>query len=222
MSAPSMTSGRRGLFTVSSLMAKAGRRLAKPPSAVRSCSRPASGRVLGGRAFHLLPPTAPRKTASEASAAASVSAGSGVPSVSMAMPPMRFSSTTRSWPPAVITPCMTETASRATSGPIPSPATTSNFSFIGILFLLVDFGVGHWASVANLLRQQADQVLVVDVLFAIGESNEAIVGLLQLLARKRKAQLLQTMAQRGAAGVLAEYKQCAGRSDRCRRHDFVA
>ena len=79
MSAPSMISGRSGELTASSLKAKAGRRLAKPPEAARSCSRPASGRLSGGRELNSLPPTAPSRTASESRAAARVSAGSGVP-----------------------------------------------------------------------------------------------------------------------------------------------
>ncbi len=72
-----MISGRSGLLTVSSLKAKTGRRLAKPPSAARSPSRPASGRLLVGRESNLSSPTAPKNTASESSAAASVSAGQG-------------------------------------------------------------------------------------------------------------------------------------------------
>ena len=38
------------------------------------------GTLVGGKELNSLPPTAPRRTASEARAAASVSAGSGVPS----------------------------------------------------------------------------------------------------------------------------------------------
>jgi hypothetical protein len=73
--------GRSGLLTASSLKAKAGRRLAKPPSAARICSRPASGRLSGGRELNSLPPTAPSRTASDRARLSSVSAGSGVPSL---------------------------------------------------------------------------------------------------------------------------------------------
>ena len=61
MSAPSTISGRSGLLTASSLNANAGRRLANPPRAARIFSRPASGRLSGGRELNSLPPTAPSK-----------------------------------------------------------------------------------------------------------------------------------------------------------------
>ena len=56
--------GRKGLLTVSSLNEKQGRRLANLPSAARRPSRPASGRLSGGRVLNSLPPTAPSRTAS--------------------------------------------------------------------------------------------------------------------------------------------------------------
>src|SRR5580698_1124666 len=87
---------------------------------------------------------------------------------------------------------------------------------------LIDFGVRHRATVANLLRQEADQVLVVDILLAVGEGDEAIVGLLQLFTRQRVAELLETIAQRGAPRVLAQDELRAGRAHRRRSHDLVA
>ncbi len=121
-------------MTVSSLKAKAGRRLANPPSAARIFSRPASGRLSGGSELNSFPPTAPSNTASEASAASSVSAGSGVPSLTIATPPIRLVSNSKVCPPRSATSCKTATASPVTSGPIPSPAVTRIFSFMPSLF----------------------------------------------------------------------------------------
>ena len=130
MSVPSMTSGRSGLLTVNSLNEKHGRRFANPPSAARIANNPPSGRLSGASELNSLPPTAPSKTASDASAASSVSWGSGVPSATMATPPMRFSINVKSWPPSAAVSFNTATASLVTSGPMPSPATTNIFSFI--------------------------------------------------------------------------------------------
>jgi len=47
---------------------------------------------------------------------------------------------------------------------------------------LVKFGDGYAAVLADLVRENADEVLVVDILLAVGEGDKAIVGLLQLLA----------------------------------------
>src|ERR1039457_5948496 len=224
ISVPSMISGRRGLLTVSSLKAKTGRRLAKPPRAARSPSRPASGRLLVGRELNLSSPTAPKKTASESKAAAMVSGGRGVPSRSMATPPMRRSSRSSVWPLMATTSCNTAMACSMISGPMPSPGVTSTFNFIlispcssGIGFFLpqafrwdqaeagsVEFGDRFAAFLANLVGHKADQILVVDVLVAVGEGDEAVVGMLQLLAGQGEAELLQSVSKGGAAGVLAE------------------
>src|SRR6202789_4579964 len=237
MSAPSMISGRSGELTASSLNANAGRRLAKPPSAARNWSRPASGRLSGERELNSLPPTAPSKTASASRAAASVSAGSGVPSLTMATPPMRLALSSSVWPPSRATSLSTETASWVTSGPMPSPAVTRIFSFIVLLgsgFERSGFKSQRWigclsASLpntnerllifaqikprsprpgrrsyfrqarsvgggsiqfhhclvppgSNLFRQQADQILVIDVLLAVSQGHKAVVNILQFVA----------------------------------------
>ena len=201
MSAPSMISGRSGLLTASSLKAKAGRRLAKPPSAARSCSRPASGRLSGARELNSLPPTAPRRTASEVERG-----GERVGGQRRAVlhdgdaADAACSENTNSWPPSSATSFSTATASLVTSGPMPSPAVTRIFRFIPLLLgasglpLLVRPSCARLRSIqvsatvhtarafANLVGQQADQVLVVDVLLAVGEGDKAVVGVLQFVA----------------------------------------
>jgi hypothetical protein len=89
------------------------------------------------------------------------------------------------------------------------------------LLSLVDFGVGHGAAVANLLRQQADQVLVVDVFLAVGQGDEAVVVCCSS-SREGQSRAARGVAQCGAAGVLAEDELRAAAPTRGGRHDLVA
>ena len=65
----------------------AGRRFANKPSASRIASSPFSGLISLGSVSHLGPPTEPRRTASLALQAVSVSSGKGTPVASIAAPP---------------------------------------------------------------------------------------------------------------------------------------
>ena len=72
------------------------------------------------------------------------------------------------------------------------------------------------ALLANLVGEQADEVLVVDVLLAIGKRDKAIVDVLQFIAGEREAELLEPVAQGRAAGVLAENEMRFGDADQLR------
>ena len=78
------------------------------------------------------------------------------------------------------------------------------------------------AAFPNLFGQNADEVLVVDILFAIGEGDEAVVGLLQFLAGEGEAKLFETMPEGSAAGVFAEDEMGLGYANEGGGHDLVA
>ena len=78
---------------------------------------------------------------------------------------------------------------------------------------LIQFRDGHVAAFADLVGQQADQILVVDVFLAVGQGYKAVVGVLQLFAGEGEAELLKPVAQRRAAGVLAEDQMRLGDAD---------
>jgi hypothetical protein len=42
----------------------------------------------------------------------------------------------------------------------------------------IQFGNGHIAPFPNLIGQQADQILIVDVLLAVGQGDEAVIDVL--------------------------------------------
>src|SRR6266702_299277 len=79
----------------------------------------------------------------------------------------------------------------------------------------------NMAAFANLVGKQSNQVLVIDILLAIGKCYKAVIGLLQLLARERKSELLQPVTQGRAAGVLAEDQVRLGHAYKGGRHNFV-
>ena len=92
MSTPSTISGLSVDASAKAANICTGRRFVYRPSALRMPSRPCSGRGFAGSVVsHFGPPTAASSTASESSAARSVSSGSAVPVASMAHPPMRAS-----------------------------------------------------------------------------------------------------------------------------------
>src|SRR5580658_469986 len=196
MSAPSTTSARSGEFDESEGHAKEGRRFAKPPRACRNCNRPASGRRSGGSALNSLPPTAPSSTASLSSAASRVDSGRGDPCCLIATPPMRASLNSKSYPPSSATERRMRTASAVTSGPIPSPATTSTLSFIVVSLRVwrrarrkssVRFRDGFVVDqvfVSLVVRHQVDQVLVIDGLLAVGQLGEGAISNVEILRRE--------------------------------------
>lgn len=76
---------------------------------------------------HFGPPTAPNSTASAAFAFATVSGAIGVPSASIAAPPTSASSISKLSARRRSNQSMMRRTSRITSGPIPSPGSTSSF-----------------------------------------------------------------------------------------------
>ena len=164
--------------------------MAKPPSAWRSCSRPASGRRSGGRELNSLPPTAPSSTASLSSAASSVVSGSGEPcSLDGGAADQRFReleivaadfrdarstcTASRCHFGADTVACHNQYLQLhhclpAKSGDSRLPG--SQLSFAAGSSLIRSF---DQILVAPMVRDEVDQVLVVDGLFAIGEFGEA-------------------------------------------------
>ena len=88
--APQAISGRRGDAAAIASYEIAGRKFAKPPSARRSKSSPASGRSAGGNESNSGEPTAPSNTASPARQASRVAVGKGEPVCLIAAPPISF------------------------------------------------------------------------------------------------------------------------------------
>ena len=85
-------SGRRGEASASWGQIFAGRLLLKTSMPERRRRRPFSGRFSAGRAFHLGPPTAPRRTLSLSRHFCSISGGRGSPHLLQASPPIMTSS----------------------------------------------------------------------------------------------------------------------------------
>ena len=73
----------------------------------------------------------------------------------------------------------------------------------------------------DLLVDQRLDVLVVDVLLAVGQLLEAVEGVLERVLAQLVAQLLQLRAEGVAARVLAHHQRGLGHADRLRRHDLV-
>src|SRR5262245_43247849 len=121
---PSTTSARRDEARASAGKTAAGRRFANKPSSLRTRSRPFSGRRSTGMASQAGPPTAPSSTARHRFASASVASESGVPSASIAAPPIRPVSKPTSRPKRSATVSRTRCAWPVTSGPMPSPGST--------------------------------------------------------------------------------------------------
>src|SRR6266568_3518757 len=86
----------------------------------------------------------------------------------------------------------------------------------------VEFGHRLALPLANRIGQDPDQILVIDVLLAIGHGYKPVIGLLELFARQRVAKLLEAVAQRCAAGVLTEYEMGLRDANQGGSHDFVA
>src|SRR5262245_15267125 len=125
MSVPSTTSRLSGEASMSMGKQRAGRRLAKRSSSLRSARSPRSGLRSCGAWSHLGPPTAPNTMAWASLHSASVAGGSGAPVASMAHPPMSACSNSRSKPPGLAANSSTRTASGVTSCPMPSPGSTA-------------------------------------------------------------------------------------------------
>src|ERR1700677_1420262 len=102
------------------------------------------------------------------------------------------------------------TASRVTSGPIPSPAPTSTFNCMDYSLLRRPFcasGSDLWGRKqfcpAVALWEQRDQVLVKDGLSVIRQLVEAVINDIEIRGIENKAQLLEPVRQGPPPGMLA-------------------
>src|SRR5689334_7878135 len=134
MSRPLTISGLSELASTSASNTLAGRRLAKRSISLRRRSSPRSGFLLNSTLSHFGPPTEPNRTASAASASFMVSSLIGTPCLSSAAPPT--TSSLMSKPTARFLPiqAMILRTSFMTSGPMPSPGSTSRLRFDAIVF----------------------------------------------------------------------------------------
>src|SRR6201996_7607145 len=121
MSRPETISGLSVLASFNASKHSAGRKFAKSSRSLRRRSKPRSGFCAKGSLSHLGPPTAPNNTASAFLALAIVSSGSGVPSVSKAMPPIWAVSVWKAKLRFLEYQPSTRCVCSITSGPMPSP-----------------------------------------------------------------------------------------------------
>src|SRR5260370_4310362 len=135
-SRPLTISGFRELASTSASNTLAGRRLANRSISLRSRRSPRSGFLLKSAVSHFGPPTEPNNTASASSALFMVSSLSGTPCLSSAAPPT--TSSLMSKPTARFLPiqAMILRTSFMTSGPMPSPGSTSRVRLDAIVFFL--------------------------------------------------------------------------------------
>src|SRR5882757_3270870 len=115
-SRPLTISGLSELASISASNTLAGRRLAKRSISLRRRRSPRSGFLLNSTLSHFGPPTEPNSTASASSAVFMAASESGTPCLSSAAPPT--------------------TSSLITSGPMPSPGSTSRLRLDAIVFFL--------------------------------------------------------------------------------------
>src|SRR4029077_19187015 len=132
--------------------------------------------------------TAPRKTASLFKQASSVLSGSGVPCLRIAAPPTRCSSQTNSQSEKWLRERKIPTASRATSGPTPSPGRTANLKRMDSAPVFL-FGISQFrklflaamSSVSFTLRNwdHRKQILIVDFLLVLPQLHESSIDRIQ-------------------------------------------
>ena len=224
MSAPCSRSARNGVRSARAGWQMAGRRFAKPPSAWRSASRPASGRSDGCRFSYRGWPTAPSRTASAARQASSVLAGSGCPVRSMASPPTGWVLSSNR---VVVELRHAGQQAGGFGGHLgPDPVAGQQHDVQRHAAPCIRPGDGHARAAPTPARRRlfpddAGQLLVADGLAAVGQRGDLPVDALEL-------GLAQAMAQGPAAGVetaharmLAEHELGAGGAHRFRPHDFV-
>src|SRR5271170_2542273 len=90
------------------------------------------------------------------------------------------------------------TASRVTSGPIPSPAPTRIFNFICYLPPISDLQLRFWnhhSAGAMVIREQGDKVLVEDRFSAICQLIEAVINHVQIGGIEAKPSSLRRCAK---------------------------
>ena len=91
---------------------------------------PPSGLILKFSLSHFGPPTAPKSIASDFSHKISVSLGKGFPDLSIAMPPIRPNSISKTWLNFLLTASRHLIDYEVTSGPTPSPCRIAILYFI--------------------------------------------------------------------------------------------
>src|SRR6266851_616504 len=138
ISRPLTISGLSELASIRASNTLAGRRLAKRSISLRRRRSPRSGFLLNSTLSHLGPPTEPNSTASASSAVFMASSESGTPCLSSAAPPT--TSSLMSKPTARLLPiqAMILRTSFITSGPMPSPGSTSRLRLDAIVFFLLE------------------------------------------------------------------------------------
>src|ERR1700761_9823553 len=105
------------------------------------------------------------------------------------------------------------TASRVTSGPIPSPAPTRTFNFIG---LLTSRSQLCFSQTPMVVWKQRNKVLIEDRLSAIRQFVKAVVDQIQIRTIEGEAKLLQAMREGTPAGMLSQHHAIVGHAHRSR------
>src|ERR1700677_3367541 len=125
------------------------------------------------------------------------------------------------------------TASRVTSGPIPSPATTSTFNCIEYSLLRgptcgsscacsLDLWGRDQFRPAVVIREKRDQILVKNGLSVIRQLIETVIDDVKFGGIENKAQFLEPVYQGPPAGMLAQPHTVSGHAHRSRGHDLVS
>src|SRR4029077_17473656 len=139
MSRPLTISGLSELASISASNTLAGRRLAKRSISLRRRRSPRSGFLLNSTLSHFGPPTEPNRTASASSAVFMASSESGTPCLSRAAPPTTSSLMSKPTARFLLIQAMILRTSFMTSGPMPSPGSTSRLRLDAIVFFLLEW-----------------------------------------------------------------------------------
>src|ERR1044072_4948135 len=70
--------------------------------------------------------------------------------------------------------------------------------------------------------EEREQILVVDILLAVGQLSELVVRIFEFRRRESEPKLIEAARERMPARVFAQHDVVRGHADRLGRHDFVA
>src|SRR5258708_6077491 len=184
-SRPLTISGFNELASISASNPLPGRSLAKRSICWRSRSSPRSGFLLNSTLSHFGPPTDPNSTASASSAIFMASSLSGTPCLSSAAPPT--TSSLMSKPTARLLPiqAMILRTSFITSGPMPSPGSTSRLRFDAIVVFLFQLSGLLGRRVQPGLRFLLARLEVVDVRLLLHGEPDIVEAVQQAMLAKR-------------------------------------
>src|SRR5258708_22671419 len=185
MSSPLTISGLSELASISASNTLAGRRLAKRSISLRRRNRPRSGFLSKATVSHFGPPTEPNSTASASSAVFMASSESGTPCLSSAAPPT--TSSLMSKPTARLLPiqAMILRTSFMTSGPMPSPGSTSRLRFDAIVVFLFQLSGLLGRRVQPGLRFLLARLEVVDVRLLLHGEPDIVEAVQQAMLAER-------------------------------------